>query len=264
MKKMLIFKILVLGALSMSFSTAAEEGMAKAGVQFYEGKPVKVLLVTGGCCHDYEYQTKLLKMSSEARADLEWTIIHKGGNGTKAQIDLYDDADWAKPYDVVVHNECFADTSDPEYIKKITDAHAKGKPGVVIHCAMHTYRDTKIDDWRDFLGVTSRHHEHQSRYEVTTVAKDHPIMKGFPADWKTPKDELYVILDQSKEMIPLATSKSEKDGKTYPVIWVNSFHGTRVFGTTYGHSNETFTDPVFLDLVTRGILWSAGKLEEKK
>jgi len=229
--------------------------------QFYVGEPVKALLITGGCCHNYVFQSKAITMASEAKAPIQWTVVNKGGKGTHAEIDLYNDPNWAKPYDVVVHNECFAKTTNPDYIRKITEAHKKGVPAVVIHCAMHTYRDAKIDDWRQFLGVTSRHHEHQSRYPVKVVKKDHPTLKDFPLDWVTPKDELYIVKHVAKTTTALVTAKSEKNGAVQPVIWINDFHGARVFGTTFGHTDATFSDPVFLDLLTRGILWSAGKLD---
>ena len=58
----------------------------------------------------------------------------------------------------------------------------------------------------------------------------------------------------------LATSKSEKTGKEQPVFWVSQYGKAKVFGTTYGHSNGTFEDPVFIATVTRGMLWAAGKL----
>ena len=32
--------------------------------------------------------------------------------------------------------------------------------------------------------------------------------------------------------------------------------GARVFGTTLGHGNDTWADPVFQDLLTRGIKWA--------
>ena len=133
---------------------------------------------------------------------------------------------------------------------------------VVIHCAMHTYRASKIDDWRQFLGVTSRRHEHQSRYPVKKVALKHPILKGMPEDWVTPKDELYVIEKMWPKARALATSKSERDGKEYAVAWTNQYGKARVFGTTYGHSDATFSDPVFLKLVARGLLWASGELED--
>jgi type 1 glutamine amidotransferase len=93
------------------------------------------------------------------------------------------------------------------------------------------------------------------------VAAEHPILKDMPEDWKTPMDELYVIEKLWPNATTLATSLSERDGKAYPVIWVNQFGKARVFGTTYGHSDDTFRDPVFLTYVSRGVLWAAGRLE---
>ena len=221
-------------------------------------RPLRVLLITGGCCHNYPFQASQLTTALARHLRAEWTIVNEGGNGTQAMIPFYDHSDWAKPYDVIIHNECFADTKDPAYLRRITAVHHAGKPAVVIHCAMNTYRATDVDDWREFLGVTSRRHDHQSRYPVKTVAPDHPIMKGVPADWVTPKDELYVIEKLWPNARTLATSVSELDGKAYPVAWVNQYGQARVFGTTYGHSDETFSDPVYLGMVRRGILWAAG------
>jgi uncharacterized protein len=234
---------------------------ASAADKLYSGNPLKALIITGGCCHNYKFQSDALKEGLAMVADVEVTVVNEGGTGTRAEIDLYKNKDWAKPYDVVIHNECFADTSDEDYVKSITAAHKAGKPALVIHCAMHTYRAAKFDDWREFLGVTSRQHDHQSNYPVKPVAKDHPIMKGFPETWTTPKDELYIIEKVWPKTTPLATSVSERSGKEQPVIWVNDYNGTRVFGTTYGHSDETFRDPVFLNLLGRAFVWAAGKLK---
>jgi type 1 glutamine amidotransferase len=225
-------------------------------------KPLRALLITGGCCHNYKLQSEALTNALGKLAAVEWRIVNEGGNGTKAMIPLYDGADWAKGYDVVVHNECFADTADTNYIRSITAAHKAGVPAVVIHCAMHTYRAAGIDDWREFLGVTSRRHDHQSHYAVKKVAPEHSIVKNIPDDWKTPMDELYVIEKLWPNAKALATSVSERDGKTYPVIWTNQYGKARVFGTTYGHSDATFRDPVFLEYVARGTLWAAGRLEK--
>lgn len=222
-------------------------------------KALKVLIVTGGCCHDYEFQSAAMIAGIPKHAEVEFTLVNEGGKGTDAQIALYDDPEWAKPYDVVIHNECFANTKDADYIRKITDAHKAGTPAVVVHCAMHTYRAAEIDDWREFLGITSASHEHQSNYPVKVVKSDHPVMKDFPTDWVTPMDELYVVSKVWPNTTVLATSKSERNEQEHAVIWANEFHGTRVFGTTYGHTNETFSDPVFIKLLADGVVWAAGK-----
>jgi uncharacterized protein len=203
---------------------------AKASIQ----TPINALVITGGCCHDYEFQAKAMQLAAKDRGlNVNWTIVNEGGKGTEAKIALYDREDWAAGFDVVIHNECFANTTDPDYIRKITKAHAAGANAIVIHCAMHTYRAATIDDWREFLGVTSRKHDHQSHYPVRVVEVNHPIMKDF--------------------------STSEKTNDDHPVFWVNQYGKARVFGTTYGHSNETFSDKVFLDTFVRALQWVCEK-----
>jgi uncharacterized protein len=238
----------------------AAEDNAKA---LTDGKPVRILLVTGGCCHDYRFQAEAMqKAMKDAGVAAEWKIVNEGGSGTDAQIDLYNDPKWADGFDVVIHNECFADTKDADYIRKITSVHHAGVNAVVIHCAMHTYRSAEIDDWREFLGVTSRRHDHQSKYKIDVVEVDHPIMKEFPLDRFSAMDELYIIEKTWPKTTVLATSPSERDGAKHPVFWTNEYGKARVFGTTYGHSNDTFQDEVFLNTLVRGTLWSAGRLKE--
>ncbi len=252
MRKLLFIALVMFGMASVTMAAESSE----------KKQTVKALLITGGCCHDYPFQSDKLIKHSQTVANIEWTVVNEGGKGTKAKIKLYENPNWAKGYDVVVHNECFANTADADYIRKITDVHKAGVPAVVIHCAMHTYRAAKIMDWREFLGVTSFRHEHKAEYPVTVVDAKHPTMIEFPKDWKTPKDELYVIEKLWPNAKALATSKSERTGRVHPVFWTNQYGKARVFGTTYGHSKETFEDKVFLSAVTRGLLWAADKLDK--
>ena len=53
---------------------------------------------------------------------IDWTVVVQGGNGTRARLPIYDNADWAKGFDLVVHNECSADVDDDAFVKRITDA----------------------------------------------------------------------------------------------------------------------------------------------
>lgn len=243
----------LLAALAAGLSLTAADAPAR---------PLRALLITGGCCHNYPFQSAQLTNAVQKLAPVEWTVVKDGGTGTRAEIPLYDNPNWAKGFDVVIHNECFADTTSPAYIRRITSAHHAGVPAVVIHCAMHTYRATDIDDWREFLGVTSRRHDHQSRYPVQLSQPGNPILKGMPSNWITPMDELYVIDKVWPGTIPLATSISEADGRPYPIAWIHDYGKARVFGTTFGHSDDTFRDPVFLTYVSRGVLWAAGRLKD--
>ena len=67
-------------------------------------KPLRALLITGGCCHNYIFQSKALIDGVAKHAKVNWTVINEGGKGTKAMIPLYENPNWAKGYDVVVHN----------------------------------------------------------------------------------------------------------------------------------------------------------------
>ena len=252
-----IFALFAVVAMALIVSRPAVTSERRAPA----AKPLKALLVTGGCCHDYTNQKKILSEAISKRANVEWTLVQEGGSSTNHKVSLYSKADWAAGYDVVVHNECFADVNDMVYIKNFLDAHKNGVPAIVVHCAMHTFRDIKTDDYREFLGVTTRSHGRQHPLEVKNVMAEDPIMKGFPAVWTTGNEELYAILKVWPTTTPLATAQNIDNKENYAIIWKNTYGKGRVFGTTLAHNNKTMSDPVFLDMFTRGLLWSVDKLE---
>lgn len=219
------------------------------------GQPIRALLVTGGCCHDYPRQKQILTKGVSARANIEWVVVHQGGTATNSEIPLYTDPNWAEGFDVVVHNECFADAKDPAWLARVLEPHRKGVPAVLIHCAMHCYR-TGNDDWFEFCGVQSPGHGPHYSYTVDNKNAVHPIMKGFGADWTVPKGELYHTIKLFPNTTVLGTAKRNDNQEEQVCVWTNQYHNTRVFGTTIGHYNETMADPKYLDMLTRGILWS--------
>lgn len=222
-------------------------------------RPIRALLITGGCCHDYEKQKKILTEGISSRALVEWEIVHQGGSSTNTKIPYYENPDWAKGFDIVVHNECFADIPDPEWTQRVLKPHQAGTPAIVIHCAMHCYRD-KTEEWFKFLGVTSHGHGANYPFEVVNAEPKHPAMQGFGNVWMTPKGELYQIVKVWDTAKPLAYAMSVAK-KNEPVIWTNQYGKARVFGTTIGHHNEEIADPVFLNFITKGLLWAVDKHE---
>jgi uncharacterized protein len=236
----------------LSLATVAE---TQRGAQQPAGPRINALVVSGGCCHDYPLQGRLLMDAVNRALPVDWTVVVQGGRGTRGKMPVYARPDWSKGFDIVIHNECLADVDDPQYIRQITAGHRGGPPAVVIHCAMHSYRSATIDDWRELLGVTSRRHTRQFAIPVKVATADHPAMKGFKADWVTPVDELYVIEKMWPNTTALATAVSPEDQKEYALAWASEYSGARVFGTTLGHGNDTWSDPVFQDLLVRGMKW---------
>lgn len=237
-------------------------------------KPLRALYITGGCCHDYTKQKAIIPEGVSARANVEWTVVQEGGTGNnrkEIEKSIYQNPDWAKGYDIVVHNECFANDTDPEYIERVLAPHRNGTPAIVVHCTMHTFRALKTDVFREFLGVTSTHHGPQHPLDVKNLKAEHPIMKGFPSLWTTGNEELYAIDKLWPNTIALAQAPDKRKDATgawvdtpkqNTVIWVNTYGKCRVFGTTLAHSNATMSDPVYLDLFARGLLWACDKLDE--
>lgn len=253
-KALLTIAILVSASVSLSPPARTDESRAV--------KPLRALYITGGCCHDYNNQKRIIPEGVSARANVEWTVVQEGGTSIDHRISLYERPDWADGYDVVIHNECFSGVGDPAFIERVIAAHRGGKPAVMIHCAMHTFRNLKTDEWRECLGVTSTHHGPQQPLEVKNLAPQHPIMKGFPAVWTTGFEELYAIDKVWPGTEPLAQAYALDNKKDHPVIWAHTFGKGRVFGTTLAHTNASMKDPVYLNMLTRGLLWACDKLDK--
>lgn len=238
-------------------------------------KPLRVLLITGGCCHEYGKQKDILKTNLEARAYVEVTQVHSDDKSTKPPLEILGNPDYAKGYDVVIHDECGADINDPKIIRDVLAPHRSGIPGVNLHCAMHSYRignagqkaeaGAERSMWFDYLGLQSSGHGPQLPIRITFSNKDHAITKPL-ADWTTINEELYNNVQILPTATPLARGKQtikQRDGTEkeveFVIAWANQFGNTRVFSTTLGHNSQTVADPRYIDLVTRGLLWACGK-----
>jgi type 1 glutamine amidotransferase len=225
-------------------------------------KPIKAMLITGGCCHDYAKQKEVLKTGLQQRLKIDLTLVHTADTTTKARFDMYENPDWAKGYDVVIHDECTSDVKELPYVENILNAHRGGVAAVNLHCAMHCYRTGK-DDWFQFVGIQSSGHGPQKPIDVTFLDRSHPVTKGLE-NWTTVNEELYNNIKPVEGAKPLARGRQDtgKGVDDYVVAWANQYGKARVFSTTLGHNTATVADPRYLDLVAHGVLWSVGKLTD--
>ena len=236
-------------------------------------KPLKALLVIGGCCHDYAKQKDILKEGLEQRANIQVDLAYSPDANTRPALPILGNADYAKGYDIVIHDECGADINDPALIRDVLAPHRAGLPGVNLHCAMHCYRigppatpaaaGTERAAWFEYLGIQSSAHGPKLPIKIEFDGNSSGIVRGF-TNWTTVNEELYNNIQLFPAAKALAHGKQvvkEKEND-YVVVWTNDYHGTRVFSTTIGHQNETVSDARYLDLVTRGVLWACGKLDD--
>ncbi|HTI50310.1 MAG TPA: ThuA domain-containing protein [Planctomycetaceae bacterium] len=258
-------------------SVAAILEMASGGPRPANGdepRPVQALLILGGCCHDYKEQQQIVTRGISARANVQWAIAYDPDTTTRHLNPWYEKDDWAKGFDVVVHDECCSDVKDLKIVEKILKPHRDGLPAVILHCGAHSYRSEgypKATPWFDFTGLASTGHGPQVPIEVSFVDGDSPITRGMKG-WKTEKEELYnnIAGKLLETAHPLATGtqvlnadKGTASQTTAVCVWTNKYNGkTNVFATTLGHNNVTVADDRYLDLVARGLLWSVGKLDD--
>lgn len=265
-----LIPLLVFGCtLALSPATHAQEAV----------KPLKALLITGGCCHDYAHQKDILKQGIEARANVTVDIIYVADDNTRPALPIYGHPDYAKGYDVVIHDECAADINDPAVIQGVLAPHQDGIPGVNLHCAMHCYRfgdfskplpaDAPNAHWYEYLGLQSSGHGPQEPIAIHFTDTTSAITTGL-ADWTTIHEEHYNnikvwdtahALAHGTQVIKNEAGEPQRTND-FVVAWTNIYRNkTRVFSTTIGHNNETVADARYLDLVTRGLLWACDKLD---
>ena len=132
--------------------------------------PIRALLITGGCCHDYNMQKDILMGGISERANVTWDLVYEQFGGKDHKIGRYLDPDWAEGYDVIVHNECYGGVTDSAFVDSIVKAHTDGDIGaVMLHCSMHSYRAAETDSWRKLIGASSFNHGKKSPIAVNKL-----------------------------------------------------------------------------------------------
>ena len=253
-EKLLRYSITLVMVLSLWTLTATSAGEEEAP------EPLRVLQLTGGGWHDYETQQYILSDGVEERINATVDTLF-----TDAPEEDLENQDWIEGYDAVLHNHGWS-YLDPEVqahmAEVVSGAHAASQAGaVLLHNTMATFRDAP--EWFEFTGVDMYHHEPQYPFTVLNFREDHPLMADFGTEWETPAGELYNINSVLPNTSPLAIAYGRERSEEYEiVIWTREYEGVPVFATTIGHHNETMEDPVYLDLVARGVLYVTGKLGE--
>jgi len=243
-----------------------------------EPAPLRALLIAGGCCHDYAVQKDLLKTGLEERINVTVDVIFSEDKTTAPPLPIYGKPDYAKGYDVVIHDECASDIKELAVVEGVLAPHRAGIPAVNLHCAMHSYRTapdvkqpvtpgTPESLWFDFIGIQSSGHGKQLPIAIVYEPEAHPVTSGFE-NWTTVNEELYnnhVVREGTHVLARGSQEPNDRPGFTEAaVVWTAEYgeKKTRVFSSSLGHNNETVADGRYLDLIARGLLWACGKLED--
>ena len=129
---------------------------------------------------------------------------------------------------------------------------------------IHAATDAEYDwSWYvSMIGASFKGHPAQQEATLVINDKTHPSTNTLPATWSR-KDEWYNFKNISKD-IKVLMSIDEKSyqggehGANHPMAWYHSFDGGRVFYTELGHTNESYTEPLFLQHILGGIKYAMG------
>ncbi|HRQ89189.1 MAG TPA: ThuA domain-containing protein [Bacteroidia bacterium] len=232
------------------------------GADPVEPRPIRILLVSGGCSHDYATRQGILKKGISARLvkRTEWRTVLQGAGESDARIPLFGTADWAKDCDVVIHDHCFPRVADAAYVDRVLAPHREGVPAVLLHGSMMSFR-TGDDRWFEFCGVSAQEHEKARNVEVKALLAGHPVL-GEAASWTSSGEELYWVERTWPGVEAFAEAKA-LDGTLHPVVWAHLYGPSRarVFATSLGNDTVEVADGRYLDMVARGVLWALDSLD---
>jgi type 1 glutamine amidotransferase len=215
-------------------------------------RPLKVLWVAGGVFHDYDALVPQLtsKLGQLLNATFE----------VKLDLEIWRDEKFADGYDAVVYQFC-RDEADGILIDHALQTTRSGKPTVLIHCAVHSFRKSdRVGEWERLCGMRSKVHDTYQPFQTVKLDPASPITKPWPEHWTTPGDELYQTIEFLPGSHPLLEVKSPQDGRTHIVAWTSSYGKGRVFATTLGHDLKTASMPDYQRLLANGLAWACGKL----
>jgi uncharacterized protein len=219
-----------------------------------QSKAITALLISGGGYHDYARQIPLLTSNLNQQVQVRFDVV--------SSLDRLTNAMFAQGYDVVVYDICFED-ADPLVLENMLRTIRGGKPAVMIHCAVHSFKKSaKVRDWEESVGMRSRVHDPYQPFQTRKVDPRNAILEGFPENWRTAGDELYQTIEMIDDSRPLLKVKSPQDGREHIVCWTHAYGKGRVFATTLGHDLKTIQRPEYILLLSRGLLWACGELPE--
>jgi cytochrome c len=126
---------------------------------------------------------------------------------------------------------------------------------------VHSASDTEYEwPWYgDLVGAYFGSHPAPQEAHVTVVEPEHPIMEALPVEIDR-FDEWYNFQSFPQEVVVLATlEETSYEGGTmgdlHPITWAHEFDGGRSFYTAFGHTNESYAEPLVLDLLAGAIRW---------
>lgn len=166
-----------------------------------------------------------------------------------------------KRYAAVIFLNTTGDVLNDEQQTEFQKYIRSGKGYVGIHAATDTEYDWPW--YGELSGAYFGNHPKIQQAVLKVNGAPNYFTKNLPAQW-TKTDEWYNfkwISDKIHVVLTLDESSytGGKNGSMHPMSWYHEFDGGRAFTTALGHTDESYTDPLFLQHLLAGINYAMGR-----
>ena len=132
------------------------------------------------------------------------------------------------------------------------------------YAGVHAATDTEYDwGWYTRLvGAQFASHPKNQDALLRVTDVEHAATKGLPKEWKR-FDEWYNFKKLNEDVkvlltIDESTYEGGQNGKDHPMSWFHNYDGGRAFYTALGHTEASYTEPLFLQHLLGGIQYAMG------
>lgn len=112
-------------------------------------------------------------------------------------------------------------------------------------------------------GARFRNHPAQQTATMRVESPAHPSTEILPLAWErfdewynfttNPREDVHVLLTLDE-----STYNGGSMGDDHPIAWCQNFEGGRSWYEGAGHTDASYTDPLFVEHLLKGIEWTAG------
>ena len=129
---------------------------------------------------------------------------------------------------------------------------------------IHAATDCEYEwPWYDkMIGANFLSHPQQQEAKLIIVDPTNISTKHLPATWVR-KDEWYNFKNMNPDVkvlikIDETSYTGGKNGDNHPMAWCHTYEGGKIFYTELGHTQESYSDPLYLQHILGGIKYSMG------
>lgn len=238
---------------SSSVSTPIEEDRATTAESIDDDVSILILYETQGFTHES------IPAGIEA---FELLSSELGFEMTATDDSERFTSDELSSHDVVVYLNTTGDVLDADQQAAMEGFIASGGGFIGIHSAADT--EYEWPWYGELVGAYFDSHPAVQPAVVEVIEPAHPIVAGLTprfertdewynyANLPGPDVEVLMTVDET-------TYEGGSMGEPHPIAWAQEFDGGRAFYTGFGHTSESFAEPMFLRMLANAVQWVAGE-----